>query len=230
MTMKRLRILGLSLLALLALGAVVANMALAEEGVLPPSNFTIKGGTQALENLNKESLTCTSVTGTGVPDTVNNKDTHFTGTLDFTGCKSAGFPANTLGDPTETILLEVLYLLCLFGEGTKLDWGVLVEPKNAPVHIEVPSLKILLLVKGAIIGELLTKLAGVLLEGQPKGTAFGVVFLKEDTTTRTKCSLKGLGPWTSTYEAGLDTKADVDAWRVGEADITFEKEVEFMDT
>jgi hypothetical protein len=228
--MKRLRILGLSLLALFALGAIAANMALAEEGVLPPTNFKIKGGLQILENLNKEKIECTAVTGTGVPDAVNNKDTHSTGTLDFTGCKSAGFPANTLGDNPETILSEVLYLVCLFGEGTKLDWGVLVEPKNAPVHIEVPALKILILVKGAIIGELLTKLAGVLLEGQPKGKEFGVDFLKEDVTTRTKCSLKGLGPWTATYEAGIDTKPDVDAWQVGESDIIFEKEVEFMDT
>jgi len=225
--MKRLRILGLSLLALFALGAIAANVALAEEGVLPPSNFTIKGGAQKLANLNNEKIECASVTGTGVP--LPESDTHSTGTLDFTGCKAFGFEAISLGDKGGVILAEVLYLVCLFGEGTKLDWGVLVAPKELPFHIEVPALKELILVKGAIIGELLTKLAGVLLEGQPKGKEFGVAFLAEDTLTRLKCSLKGLGPWTASYEAALDTKPDVDAWQIGESDISFEKEVQFMD-
>jgi hypothetical protein len=232
--MTRLRILGLTLLALFALGAIAANVALAEEGVLPPSNFTIKGGEQKLENLNGESITCTSVEGTGKPLPVGEKDrdTHSTGTLDFLGCKAMGFSANTLPDLKEVILAEVLYLLCLFGKsqtGEKLDWGVLVEPKNQPIHIEIPALKALILVKGAIIGELLTELKGKLLEGEPSGTVFGVDFLKEDTTTRTKCSLKNLGEWTATYEAALDTKPDVDAWQVGEADITFTEKVMFMD-
>jgi hypothetical protein len=230
--MKRLRILGLSLLALLALGAVMAGVAFAEEGVLEPQNFTIKGGEQKLENLNKESFTYTSVTGNGVPLPVGEKDrdTHSTGTLTFKGCKSFGFACNTLGDLSETILIEVLYLLCLFGAGTKLDWGVLVEPKNQPVHIEVPALKALLLIKGAVIGELLTKLAGTLLLGEPEGKEFAVAFLKEDTTTRLKCSLKELGEWTATYEAGLDTGKDFDAWQVGEFDITYAAAVKFMDT
>jgi len=228
--MKRLRILGLSLLALFALGAIAANAALAEEGVLEPQNFSIKGGAQKLENLNKESITCTSVTGNGVPLPAGEKDrdTHSTGTLTFTGCTSGGFAANTLGDVAGTILSEVLYLLCLLNSAT-LDWGVLIEPKPQPVHIEVPALKILILVKGAIIGDLLTKLAGVLLEGQPEGKEFGVQFLEKDATTRTKCSLKGLGEWTASYEAGIDTKPDVDAWQVGESDLTYEKAVKFMD-
>jgi hypothetical protein len=231
--MKRLRILGLSLLALFALCAIAANVALGEEGVLEPQNFTIKGGTQTLENLNKESITCKSVTGNGVPLPAGEKDrdTHSTGTLTFKECISFGFAANTLGDPSGTIKSNVLYLLCLLSS-TKLDWGVLVEPTptGTTVHIEVPAFKALILVKGAVIGELLTKLAGVLLEGEPEGKEFGVDFLKEDTPTRLKCSLKELGEWTASYEAGIDTKPDVDAWQVGESDITFEKQVKFMDT
>jgi hypothetical protein len=48
--MKRLRILGLSLLALFALGAVMAGVALGEEGALEPQDFKIKGGEQILKN------------------------------------------------------------------------------------------------------------------------------------------------------------------------------------
>jgi hypothetical protein len=228
--MKRLRILGLSLLALFALGAIAANLALGEEGVLEPQNFSIKGGKQILENLNKEKIECTAVTGTGVPLPAGEKDhdTHSTGTLDFTGCKAFGFELISLGDKG-AILVEVLYLLCLFGAGTKLDWGVLIEPKTQPVHLEIPALKELILVKGAIIADLLTKLAGALLEGQPEGKEFGVQFLEKDASVRTKCSLKGLGEWTASYAASIDTKEDVDAWQEGESDITFAAVVKFMD-
>jgi hypothetical protein len=231
--MKRLRILGLSLLALFALGVIAANVALGEEGVLPPSNFTIAGGPQTLENLNNEKIVCEKVKGTGVPlpEKEPDRDSHSTGTLDFEGCKvpALGVPANSLGDKAGTILAAVLYLLCLFGAGTKLDWGVLVAAKELPFHIEVPLAFSLILVKGAIIGELLTELKGKLLEGEPEVKEIGVDFLPEDFTPRMKCSLKELGEWTASYEAAVDTKPDVDAWQIGEADITFEKAVKFMD-
>jgi hypothetical protein len=163
-----------------------------------------------------------------LPKGEKDRDTHSTGTLDFKGCKRGSFSINSLGDPSGTILAAVLYLLCLFGAGTKLDWGVLVAPRELPFHIEVPALA-LILVKGAIIGELLTKLAGVLLENEPEVKEVAVHFLREDITTRLKCSLKELGEWTANYEEGIDTKADVDTWREGEWDITFEKVTKLMD-
>jgi hypothetical protein len=229
--MKRLRILGLALLALFALGAVMAGVALGEEGVLEPQNFTIKGGTQILENLNKEVLSCTSVEGQGIPLPKGEKDhdTQSTGTLDFKGCKSGGFPVNTLGDENEVILAKVLYLLCLHN-ATELKWDVLVLPTGT-AYLEVPAVKILILVKGAIIGLLLTALKGNPLEGNPEVAKIGVIFVKEDvpTAARKKCSLKELGEWTANYEAAADTKADVDAWQVGEADITFAAATLLMD-
>jgi len=228
--MKRLRILGLSLLALFAFGAVMAGVALgAEEGALPPQNFTIKGGEQKLENLNGESITCKTVKGEGVPlpEKEPDRDTHSTGTLDFEGCTALGAPANSLGDASGTILAKVLYLLCLV-ESKKLVWGVLVAPKELPFHIEVPLVKALILVKGAIIGLLLTKLKGAELEGEPEVKEIGVIFVKEDPPTK-KCSLTELGTWTASYEAALDTKVDVDAWQVGEADITFAAATKLMD-
>jgi hypothetical protein len=224
--MKRLKILGLSLLALFALSAIAANVALGEEGVLTPQTFTINGKVQKLENLNKEKIECTSVEGTGTP--LTGSDTHSTGHLHFLGCKALGFAASTLGDGSGEILVNVLYLICLINSAS-LQWGVLVEPTEGPVHIEVPSLKALILVKGAIIGEFLTAEKGKFLEGQPEGKAFTVDFLPEDTTTRLKCSLTGLGPWTANYEASIDTKADLDAWQEGESVTTFAAAVKFMD-
>jgi len=228
--MKALRILGLSLLALLALGAVMAGGALAEEGVLEPQNFTIKGGTHKLENLNKESIECTSVTGSGVPLPAGEKDrdTHSTGTLDCNGCKSLGFACNTLGDPSGTILVNVLYLLCLIN-ATKLQWGILIQSTEDPVHLEIPGPKVLLLLKGAVIGFLLTKLKGVNLEGDPEGKEFAVVFNEADAIPRLKCSLKELGEWTATYEMAIDTKPDIDARLLGEWDLTFAAQVKIMD-
>jgi hypothetical protein len=231
--MKRLRILGLSLLALFALSTALANVALGEEGLLPTSNFTIKGATQKLLNLNGEKITCKTVTGTGTPTTgEKDKDTLSTGTLEFTGCESLGFPTGSLGTPAKEgkIKQNVIYLLCLTSS-VKLDWAVLVEAANKEtVHLEIPALSQLILVKGAIIGDLLTKLGGALLEGEPTGTVFGVSFTREDEPKRRTCSLKGLGEWANTYEAALDTKADVDAWQEGESEITFAAAVKFMDT
>jgi len=229
--MKRLKILGLALLALFALGAVMAGAAFGEEGALVPQNVTIRGGTQILENLNKESITCTLVEGTGVPlpSGEPDHDTHSTGTLTCKGCKSSlGFACSTLGDASETILIKVLYLLCLV-ESVKLVWGILIAPKELPIHIEVPAVKALILIKGAVIALLLTKLKGVDLGGEPEVKEVGMIFAKEDPPTK-KCSLTGLGTWTASLEAAVDTKADVDAWLEGEADITFAAAVKFMDT
>jgi len=227
--MKRLRILGLCLLALFALSAIAATVALAgEEGVLEPTTFKIKGGAQTRSDLSGASITCTAVTGEGTPLKEKDKDTHSTGKLDFTGCTTGGLSLNSLGDAAKTILMNVLFLLCLLGVSTGLDWGVLVEPTE-DVHIEVPLFKKLIIVLGSIIGELLTKLAGTLLINEPNGKVFGVTFLQEDVATRTKCHLTELGEWTATYAAADDTEKEIDAWQEGEWDIEFAKEVKFMD-
>jgi hypothetical protein len=105
---------------------------------------------------------------------------------------------------------------------------MLIAPIELPVHIEVASLKVLLLMKGAVIALLLTKLKGLDLEGQPEVNEIGLIFQKEDPPTK-KCSLTGLGAWTASLETRIDTNADVDAWLEGEADITFAATVKFMD-
>jgi hypothetical protein len=227
--MNRLRILGLSLVAAFALGAVIANASLAgEEGLLPPESFTIKGGTQAPTSLNNEKLECMSVEGSGKFSAVANKDSHAEGTLTFHGCKSLGFPASTLGAASETMIVKVLYLICLTNH-EKLQWGMLVEPTEVPTHVEVPAPKALLLVKGAMIGLLLDKLKGVNLEKEPTTKEFALAIAEVPAINRLKCLLNGVGEWEASYDASLDTKADIDAFYKGEDDVTFAAAVTFMD-
>jgi len=216
--MKHFRILGLALLALFALSAFAASMASAEEGVLNPANFTLKGGKQKLINLRNEEIACKEVEGSGKFLTEKEKDQHATGTLDFKGCTALGLAANTLGDASGVFLAKVLYLICLTNSSTLL-FGILVLALESPVHIEVPSVKQLILVKGFVIGSLAKA-------GELKGKEFAVNFTEEDKPA--KCEING-NSFTSTYLASVDTKEDIDAFQLGEATVTFAEEVVLMD-
>jgi hypothetical protein len=221
-TMKQLRILGLALLALFALSAITASIASAEEGVLESPTFTVNGEKKVtkLKTLGNETIECTDVTGTGkFLEKVGEKDNHAEGTLDFTGCTASGFPALTLGDAAGTFLVSALFLICLTNSAT-LQFGVLILLLET-LHIEVPLIKALILVKGAAIG-LLTK------AGEVKGEKFGVSFNEPDEATRLKCEINGV-KHTASLEAAVDTKADLDAFEVGEASVIFPKVVTFMD-
>jgi hypothetical protein len=219
--MKRFRILGLALLSLLALGAFAASMASAEEGVLPTvtaKTFTISGGAGALETLAGEKIECTATTGKG--EVAAKVDQKATGTFTFTGCKANGFAASTLGAASGTIVSAVNFTICLINSA-KSVFGVVIEPKET-VHVEVPSLKVLILVKGAVIAENLSP---------NKGTAFefDLVGSKGDQTTALACEINGT-KFKHTFEAGIDTKADSDASENAKATVTYGVEVELMNT
>jgi hypothetical protein len=160
--MKRFRIIGLSLLALFALGAFAATTASAEEGVLPLKvktfNVLIKSKTAVLETSSEAlpPIICTALTGSGSFET----DSHGKATLDFDSCTAGGFPANSLGDTAGLILAPGLFLICLTGS---LEFGLFFE-LTSPVHIEVPSIAgLLFLVEGTVIGKIDAK-AGELLK------------------------------------------------------------------
>jgi hypothetical protein len=157
--MKRLRIIGFSLLALFALGALLASSASAVEGVLPLNvkTFTLLGTNAALETHEKEQIKCATAGGSG---TFEN-DHHGTATLDFNGCEIAGFPAFSLGEKEPKtvaealILVPVLFLICLINSAA-LTFGIWVELKET-VHIHAKAIGDLVEVKGTVIGEFLTK-------------------------------------------------------------------------
>jgi hypothetical protein len=223
--MKQLRIIGLALLALFALGAFTASLASAEEGVLPNANSTGTGGTATLET-EKENITCTAVSikeGKFVPlEKETAKDQHGTATLDFTGCKAEkAVGINTLGDEKEIILSKVLFLVCLV-EPKTLQFGLLIQP-IATEHLEIPVTKQLLLVKGAVIA------AG---EKVLSGTEF--LFLlkgeKGKQVEALKCEINGK-VFTHTFESALDSEAkDKPASETAHFTLTFAALVEFMDT
>jgi hypothetical protein len=155
--MKRLRILGVSLLALFALGALAASSSSALEGLLPLNqSFTVLSKTAKLETTNKEQITCGETKGNGQAEKESN--THGTVTFDFLKCEILGFPAFSLGEkePKEIkealILVEVLYLICLLAN---LVFHIFLTI-DKPVHIEAPALGVLVNVTGTVIGTLLT--------------------------------------------------------------------------
>jgi hypothetical protein len=156
--MKSVRLLGLSLLALLALGAFAAATASAEEGFLPKlASANLLGGTSILLGIGGSEIKCTKLDASTITFTT---DEHGTATLKWTGCKAANlFAANSLGDAKEVILAKVLFLVCL--DPTNLA-GKLLEPfgfaaeTDEPVHLEEPAVGQLQVVTGRVIGTFLT--------------------------------------------------------------------------
>jgi hypothetical protein len=220
--MKRPRVIATAMLALFVLAALAAfgaSLALAEEGVLEPGTFTGKGGVFAHKNLNNEEVRCQTAEGEGGFLSEKEKDQHGEGTVTLKGCTALGFPANTLGDPSGTIKGKGLFLICLTNSATLL-FGVLVQPTET-VHGEVPLVKLLLLLKGAVIGSLGKA-------GELKGKTFEGVFNEKDEAKRLECEINGK-KFKSSFEASVDTTADVDSFEVASGTITFAKEVMLMD-
>jgi hypothetical protein len=220
--MKQVRITGLMLLALFALGSFVASAASATEGVLPPSNFTGSGGAGQLETLSKEKIECTAVS---VKEGKMTNDEEGTASLDFEGCKAVtffgSFSANTLGDAAGIILAKVKSTVCLV-KSAELVFGLAIAPTET-VHVEVPAVGALLLVKGTVIAEL----EGKGLKG--KEFKFKLAGKEGDQTAALKCEALGK-VFTHSYEAALDSASkDEHASQNAKFTIKFEKEVELMD-
>jgi hypothetical protein len=219
--MKRLRIIGLALLALFALGAFAASMASAVEGVLPnTATGTGEGGTATLETTNKEKISCTKVS---VLEIKFSTDINGTATIHFTGCKAEGaLPANSLGDESGVILSKVNVLVCLV-EKAALVFGLLIQP-TATEHIEVPSVGQLVLVKGAVIAKSDSANSG-------KEFLYLLKGAKGVQTEATECEINGT-KFKHSFESVNDALKVVDFPASEEAHFTIKlnEEVKFMDT
>ncbi len=154
--MKSIKLLGLSLLALLALGAFAAATASAEEGfLLKQATALILGGTSTLKGPG-EAIICKELMDSTITFTT---DEHGSGTLRWLGCKASILGANSLGDGKEEILAKVLLLVCLdptSPSGTLLEPFGFIAEVDAPVHLEVPAVGQLAVVTGGVIGTFLT--------------------------------------------------------------------------
>jgi hypothetical protein len=224
--MKRLRIIGISALALFALGAIAASATSAVEGILPltKKGATVLGTNGILEDSNGKQMKCASMTGKGTM----SSDVSGEGTLELKECSSAGLAAFSL-DMKETtvvkeaeILAKVIFELCLINP-EKLTYGLSAKLRE-PVHIEIKSLGILILVEGAAIGEITTK----------KGKLFvGVLAGKKGVqTTAPECKDEAGGVKKHTLTAASDAehKEKLPAsLSVEKGLVQAEEEVELMD-
>jgi hypothetical protein len=221
--MKRIRILGVALLALFALSAVMAVAASAEEGFLPfpkKTGFTVAGGVSTLNTAANLPIVCGKLDAS--KGTLEN-DKHGTVTLQWLECTVAGLGANSVGDASKTILAKVLFLVCLINT-TTLEFGIAAETDET-VKLEVPALPATITVKGRVIGTVLAK-AGA------KATLFKVDFTgAKGVQNVTKCTdSSGTKEHTLQAESSLGKKLETASQNVESGTVTFEEEVELMDT
>jgi hypothetical protein len=154
--MKSLKLIGLSLLAVFALGAFAAS-ASAEEGFLPtPSKATLLGGEALLETVSKSQIKCTTVDDAALTFT---NDKTATATLDFLTCTALGFPVNSEGDKSGIILVPIKFLVCLdpkTKEEKLLDeYGIAAEVVGT-LKIEQPATGVKISVRGTALSAILT--------------------------------------------------------------------------
>lgn len=127
----------------------------------PGTTFEGKSGKATLKSTGGTEITCSKslvlLTGAELlkEGEIEKMATLALFSIHFEGCKAAGlFPANSLGDASEIILVHIEAHNCLI---KKEHYGILLKP--LPVHLEIPALGLLLIVEGDVLG---------LLEALPK--------------------------------------------------------------
>jgi hypothetical protein len=151
--MRKLKVLGAAIIAVVALSAIASATASAALPEFLPGNagekFTGKSGSGTLEVPGEGPIICSADTVTG-ENTGTTKKTALA-LITFTGCKVFGIiNAASLGDAAGTILVHAELELCYIDKAKK-EVGVLTEV--LPVHIEVFGK--LLIVTGDQVGLLL---------------------------------------------------------------------------
>jgi hypothetical protein len=165
--MKRLLgLLGVSLLAIFALGAMASAMASATEAGLlylekaekVPFTFTATGGQGELV-VGSNSFKCSALTSKGE----SSEKKHVilgTGSITFTGCKlekgKVLTACNTEGAAKETIVVPIDFHLFNALEGTKLQAGLAVLILNPPLKVKCAAGTTIVESKGWMFGLILT--------------------------------------------------------------------------
>jgi hypothetical protein len=174
--MRRPRLLGITLMAILSLTAIAATtqayaenpLILPEPTATKPLTFTGTANLGTLETTKGALSVCTSETSSGSFTTGRTG----TITIDYTGCHSVisgvgEISCHSLGDKTTTILTGGTISIIDQDIGGKLMPGVLVTLASL-LHIEC-ALGILILMLGAVIG-LITKINGAAISEPAEGT------------------------------------------------------------
>lgn len=131
------------LVCALAVSAVAVSTASAN--IKPGSGtFTGKSGKATLQVKGGASITCPKSTASGEI----TSETSGKGTITFGGsCTTAGLPVNSLGDAGGTILTPVAISAC------EKSPEILLLKLESPLHLEVPSTKLLLVIEGGAYAE-----------------------------------------------------------------------------
>jgi hypothetical protein len=116
-------------------------------------------------------------------------------------CSSLGLPINSVGDKAGIILWHVEGHGCLIGKG-KFGWLL----EILQVHLEIPAAKILMLLRGAVIGELLggkegEKLLTYKLDLNAPGGVQAIKLCEGGKENKLESSLNGVTFFPTTVEA-----------------------------
>ena len=147
--MKRLKVLGLFIMAVSMLGATVAASSASAAEMKNPeftvqSNGTSTSGPGTL--FGPAEIKC--LDDTDKTTAINKKEG--TISIDFLDCTSLGEECHSLGDKTGTILTGGKYLLVLLDINGKDQRGILITIE--PLHIECKFLSVLAVVTGTVLG------------------------------------------------------------------------------
>jgi hypothetical protein len=214
--MRRIKLVILAAMAIIAVGAITAATASAELGLLPNTTFTGKGGAGTLETLGKSQVLCSKNTIALSTESATEKDKHGEFTIKFEACKAFGLATNSLGDASGVILTPVLWLLCFINQGA-LGLGILVK-LDTNIHLEIPSLKTLFAIKGSAVGTISPDAS--------KGTAFTVTFGQTaGDQTVTKCE----GEAAEKLELELEGKAPEGSGLNQKEEVTSDAATEIME-
>jgi len=153
--MLRLRTLGLSGLAVLALSATAtatASAALPEFVGPIPVPFTAKSGVTTLETVKKATITCTSDKATGE---VTGPKTGLI-TITLSGCEfvTIGLPCNTPGVPPGEVITATLIMTLGYISEPKHEAGVDLSTATGGPLIEATCGPLRVTVTGSVIGKI----------------------------------------------------------------------------
>jgi hypothetical protein len=150
--MRVMKMIGALLLvvAFAAIGTATASAAETLWKMLPGTKgttFTGKSGKATLQIKGSGSITCPSSSTTN--GELTEEQTLALATIEFIKCTIGGLPINSLGDGSGIILVHLEIHDCTISAGKA---GILI--KILPLHLEIPSTKLLLSVEGSLITEL----------------------------------------------------------------------------
>jgi hypothetical protein len=197
------------------IGVLVCAVAISAIAVTAASAATLPGVAGTSITGGSEKATLQVKGGASITCKVSTASGEVLGTssalaiIDFDTCTTAGLPVNSLGDTSGLILVHVEIFECPSNAGI-LILTVL------PLHLEVPSTKLLLLIEGSALGTVET--------GVKKSTFSLTVTQKEGKNTVETCGKEKLVLSTSTdgsafVQSGEEAKG---------ATLTFGAEQEFM--